>query len=205
MLRAATVLLTLSVVLLAPFEPARLQSGGVDAIPFNTRAAGLVLAQLAVDSRGLVTEVTIIEDVAPFTEVVQNSVMRWSFAGAREGGQRVDSHVLVAGLFRPPMLLFPKPEIPRSLEAEPSEDIPFPTSVEIPPYPANRIGDAYVIVEGKVSESGSVSEARVMTPSSGFDDAALSALRGWRFRPAKRDGRAAPSSVYLIVLFRAPV
>jgi TonB family protein len=157
-----------------------------------------------VDSRGLVTDVTIIEDVAPFTEVVEKSVIRWSFGAAREGNQRVDSHVLVAGLFRPPTLAFARPEIPEALEAEPSEDVPFPTSIAIPPYPANRIGSAYVLVEGKVSESGSVSEARVMTPTSGFDDAALSSLRGWQFRPAKRDGRAAPASVYLVVFFRQP-
>ena len=184
------------------FEPARLESGPVEAIPYRTAAAGIVLADVSLNERGSVTDVRILKDVEPFTEVIQQSVQRWRFAPAREQGRMVGTHVLVAGLFRPAMLLFPEPTI--DIEPEPSNNVPFPTGVAVPPYPPNAVGSAYVLIEVKLSEDGTHEDARVVSPKTGFDDSALGAARSWSFRQALRENKPVPANAYLLFLFRQP-
>jgi len=196
--------LAITVSLSQAFEPARAERVTMQGTPFNTAAAGVVMAELTVDARGLVTDVRVLQDLAPFTDVMRGSVREWTFAAAREGGQRIESQVLVAGLFRPAMLMFPAPETVRTPDAEPSEDTPLPTGFGVPPYPPNAIGDAYVVIEIEVGEDGMVRSATTLTPSSGFDDAALSAARQWTFRPAQREGDSVPAYAYLIFGFRQP-
>ncbi len=187
------------------YHPARLTSGSVKPIPYQTRAAGLVLFELVVNPQGRVTETRVIQDIAPFTQVVKQSVKAWQFDPARVNRQRAESRVLVAGLFRPALLLFPKPEVLKSPDVEPSYEVPFPTTFTVPPYPPNAIGSAVVLVELEVGEDGAVDTAEVRGPPSGFDDAALQAIGKWRFRPARREGRPVPARAYFIIAFRQPV
>ena len=205
MLRTTIFFLAMATPVLAQrFEPARATSVNVQAIPYRTAAAAIVGVELTVDARGRVADVRSLVDVEPFTDVLRNSVRSWSFDAARGGGQRAESHVLVAGVFRPAMLMFPRPDVPNQVDAQPSDDIPFPTSVEVPNYPPNAIGSAYVLVEVEVGESGSVTSTKTMGQTTGFDDAALQAARAWTFRPARQDGRSVSGFVYLVFAFRQP-
>jgi TonB family protein len=204
MFKAILPILAVSLTATQAFEPARAERLSMRGTPFNTAAAGVVLTELTVDARGLVTDVRVLQDLAPFTDVMRGSVRGWTFAAAREGGQRIESHVLVAGLFRPAMLMFPAPDAVRTPEGAPSEDAPLPTGLAVPPYPPNAIGDAYVVTEVEIDESGSVRSASTLTPTSGFDDAALSAARQWTFRPANRGGSPVPVFAYLVFGFRQP-
>lgn len=205
MLRTTIFLLAIATPVLAQrFEPARATSANVQAIPYRTAAAAIVGVELTVDARGRVADVRSLVDVEPFTDVLRNSVRSWSFDAARGGGQRAESHVLVAGVFRPAALMFARPDVPKQVDAQPSDDIPFPTSVEVPNYPPNAIGSAYVLVEVEVGESGSVMSTKTMGQTTGFDDAALQAARAWTFRPARQDGRSVSGFVYLIFAFRQP-
>ena len=200
--KVALGLLLLLSVPASTFEPARLESGPVDSIPYRTAAAGIVLADVSLNERGGVTDVRILKDVEPFTEVIQQSVQRWRFAPARDKGRMVATHVLVAGLFRPAMLLFPAPKI--DIRPDPSSNVPFPTGVAVPPYPPNAVGSAYVLVEVKLSEDGTHEDARIISPKTGFDSAALDAARGWSFNPAMRENKPVPAYAYLLFLFRQP-
>ena len=205
MLRTTIFFLAMATPVLAQrFEPARATSVNVQAIPYRTAAAAIVGVELTVDAGGRVADVRSLVDVEPFTDVLRNSVRSWSFDAARGGGQRAESHVLVAGVFRPAMLMFPRPDVPKQVDAQPSDDIPFPTSVEVPNYPPNAIGSAYVLVEVEVGESGSVTSTKTMGQTTGFDDAALQAARAWTFRPASQDGRTVSGFVYLVFAFRQP-
>jgi len=204
MLKAILSVLAVSLTVSQAFEPARAERVSMQGTPFNTAAAGVVLTELTVDARGLVTDVRVLQDLAPFTDVMRGSVGGWTFAAARGGDQRIESHVLVAGLFRPAMLMFPAPDAIRTPDAEPSEDTPLPTGFGVPPYPPNALGDAYVVTEVEVGESGGVLSAKTVTPTSGFDDAALSASRQWTFRPARREGGSVPAFAYLVFGFRQP-
>jgi hypothetical protein len=94
----------------AAFEPAQLQRGAVGSIPYGTAAAGVASVDVGVNERGRVTDVKTIQDLEPFTDVLRQSVQGWTFQPARENGRAVPTRILVAGLFRPAMLLFPAPD-----------------------------------------------------------------------------------------------
>jgi TonB family protein len=102
------------------------------------------------------------------------------------------------------MLLFPKPNAPPASAVGASDEIAVPEGYEVPPYPPNALGDFDVLLEADVSEEGQVTASRILTATSPFDDAATTAARGWRFRPAKLEGRVVATRVVLVFSFRAP-
>jgi TonB family protein len=77
--------------------------------------------------------------------------------------------------------------------------------VGVPPYPPNAVGSVTVLVEVTIAESGNVADARIVGEASGFDDAASSAARSWRFRPASRAGSPVEARAYLLFVFGQPV
>jgi hypothetical protein len=96
------------------FEPARLQNGTLAPVEIMTASAGMVLVELTVDARGQVRDTRAIKDVAPFTGLVRDSVGGWRFNPARVDRVNAESRVLVIGLFRPPAMLFPVPQVPKA-------------------------------------------------------------------------------------------
>jgi protein TonB len=70
-----------------------------------------------------------------------------------------------------------------------------------PVYPEiarHRRHEGVVIIEAVINRQGSVVDARVLKdPGFGMAEAALAAIRNWRYEPATLDGR--PVSVYLTV------
>jgi hypothetical protein len=143
--------------------------------------------------------------VEPFSEGLARDVRGWRFEPAREDGRAVAVRVLVAALVRPAALLFPAPGAPPPPPAAAPEGIPYPESVAVPPYPPNAIGDAAAIVEVEVMADGAAGSARIVGEPGAFDDPALEAARGWRFRPARHAGDAVAARSYLVFVFRAPV
>ncbi len=204
MLNLKPILLAAALMAAGAYQPARLRTGSVDRIPFTVASAGLVMLDVTVNERGAVSEVRMIKDVDPFGSMLKTALGHWEFEPARQDGQAVESQILVAGLFRPPMLLFPAPAAPRPPDVEPPRSIPYPTSVSVPPYPPNRLGDGIVLVEVEVGEDGAVGNARVVGSAGGFDDAALQTARAWKFRPARDNGQSVRARAYLVFAFRWP-
>jgi outer membrane biosynthesis protein TonB len=137
---------------------------------------------------------------------VLDAVRSWNFSPAtttnpNERPRATESSVLVAGVFRPPAI-YNQPglgEVPKDLK-KPSDRVPFPTRLTMPAYPLQAIFDGVVLVEASVTPGGTVSEARIIGPGSGFEQVSLDAIRDWRFTPMKT-----PSYVYIIFGFRQPV
>ncbi len=99
----------------------------------------------------------------------------------------------------------------------PPPPVVVPPSVTTPPalrsrveatYPAEALRDkleATVGLELIIDENGQVASARVTAPAGhGFDEAAIEAVRGFVFAPARRDGVAIRSSVQLGYEFHLP-
>jgi TonB family protein len=156
---------------------------------------------VTLDARGAVVGADLVQDVPPYGTQLLEAVKSWGFDPAREDGRPVGARVLVLGLFRPPTLSVPAPESPRYKSTTAPEEIPWPTSVALPPYPANVVGSGKVIVEADVADQGRVASARVLGSASAFDSAALGAARRWVFRPAARAGRPVASRAFLIFSF----
>jgi TonB family protein len=197
------------------FEPARFESGSafIQLSPMTT-GGGEVLLELDVSASGEVSAVKVLRTTPPLGDLLQKAASGWRFTPARdvpEGSDSpvaVETKVLVAGLFRPPAL-YDAPvlgEVPADV-SPPSPEIPFPTTMIPPAYPPT----AYlhlsqtVAVEISLDAKGEVETARVIREVEGLSGAALEAARGWRFRPARREGEAVPSFAYVVFGFREPV
>lgn len=82
------------------------------------------------------------------------------------------------------------------------------TERHTPAYPpvARKAGmQAKVIVHTVIRADGTTGEACVLYdghPGWGFDDAALTSVKKWRYRPARLDGEAVPVYFTVIVQFR---
>ncbi|MEO8902631.1 MAG: TonB family protein [Polyangiaceae bacterium] len=77
-----------------------------------------------------------------------------------------------------------------------------------PVYPADALRDGVagtVGLELTVDESGHVVDAQVVQAAGhGFDEAALSAVKGWRFEPAQQGGKPIRSTIQLALPFALP-
>jgi TonB family protein len=197
-----------------PFEPARFESGDVFIQPPMTAGGGEVLLELEVSSSGEVTGVIVLRKTPPFTDPLRQAVVAWRFAPAQEfqedpeSAVAVESKVLVAGFFRPPTLYNApaRGEIPEDV-APPSAEAPFPTSMVAPLYPPTAYlhMSQTVVIEVEVGAKGEVTSSKVIRSAEGLDAAARDAAREWRFRPARRNGRAVRSVAYIVFGFREPV
>ena len=58
------------------------------------------------------------------------------------------------GFFRPPGTTFAAPENPRYKSTTAPEELPWPTSVLVPPYPMNALGSGKVVLEADISDAG---------------------------------------------------
>lgn len=71
-------------------------------------------------------------------------------------------------------------------------------------YPVGAHGDAVVILVLTIAVDGAVIDAATAEGAAPFSDAAVTAARGWRFEPAKRDGKPVASKVRFEVRFEEP-
>jgi outer membrane biosynthesis protein TonB len=189
------------------YEPARaLKPFPPVSQPPQAVSGGEVLLELAVDLNGRIRDIQALRATPPFTTLVLDAVRSWNFSPAtttnpNERPRATESSVLVAGVFRPPAI-YNQPglgEVPKDLK-KPSDRVPFPTRLTMPAYPLQALFDGIVLVEASVTTGGTVSDARIIGPGSGFEQVSLDAIRDWRFTPMKT-----PSYVYVIFGFRQPV
>jgi TonB family protein len=200
------------------YSPARLRSGKVPPIPVTAVGGGEVLVDLDVNAEGSVTRATPLRSTPPFTEFVLNAARDWQFFPAREvvdadrarGGEAtsrvaVQSHVLVAAVFRPPSLRAPTLGEPPKDVSPGSDVLPFPAAMIPPLFPPAAASNGVVLLEVHVRANGTIEAVGVINSAPPFDDAAVKAVREWHFRPAQVHGAAVPTYVYVVLGFRVPV
>jgi TonB family protein len=201
LMSSAAVLLTGALSVQAATSLPRLLSAELGPAPWNVQSGGITAYDVQVDEEGNVAGAEVVQDFDPYGAILGEAVRTWRFEPAREDGRAVASRVLVIGFFRPPGMNFPAPERPRYKDTVAPDEIPWPTSVAVPPYPANALGSGKVILEVDVSDSGAVVGTRVLTASTPFDGAAAQAAQKWAFRPAQKGNRAVASRAFLVFSF----
>jgi TonB family protein len=185
-------------------RPARYLDGPLPMLPTEAVGGGQVFLEVAVTAAGHVDAVKPLRTTPPFTALVVNAVSRWNFEPAEREGLAVGSTVLVVALVRPPSLLVPTlGELPRDVAA-PSGATPFPEVTVLPAYPPSADGNGVVLVQLRIDVDGRVASAAVVRSTPPFDEAALDAVRQWRFRPPV-DGGGLPTVAYAILGFPVPV
>jgi TonB family protein len=188
------------------FCPARRLSGTLPPpAPFNSIGWIEETIELAVGADGRVARSTPLQRTDG-SSLIATAVTDWTFRPALDRGRPVPTRVLVAGMFRPPVLYnAPAPRAAVVTLAAPSSAVPVPTERTAPAYPPLGVADAVVLVEVLVSTDGLVQAATITNGAPGFDDVALTAARGWSFRPARRNGRPVAAFAYLVFGFRRPL
>ena len=183
------------------FTPPRLVSAGMPASPLGAQSGGIAAFDVTLDEKGSVAGVEAVQDFAPFGDQLRDAVRGWTFEPAREQGRAVRSRVLVLGFFRPPELAVIAPPSPRYKDTVAPPELPWPTSVTVPPYPPNALGSGKVVLEVDISEDGKAVGSRVLSPGSPFDSAASGAAQAWVFRPASRNGRPSATRAFFVFSF----
>jgi TonB family protein len=111
--------------------------------------------------------------------------------------------LLVTGGYAQQNQTNPSPDVPKVV----SDNAQPPKAVhrEPPIYPADAkakriMGD--VVVEAVVDRQGNVSSARMISGVKLFEDAALTAIKAWRFSPATLDGQPVEQTIQVQIKFR---
>lgn len=185
--------------------PPRLMAATLEPAPWNVQSGGIAAFDVSIDEKGAVARADIVQDVAPYGGMLRDALPSWLFEPALNDGRPVPARVLVLGFFRPPMLNFPAPEAPRYKGVTAPDEIPWPTAVTAPAYPANVVvGSAKVVMAVDISDRGAVLTIRVVGAATPFDRVAADALRQWKFRPVTRGNRQVGSRAFIVFSFAAP-
>jgi TonB family protein len=196
------------------YSPAHYVDGGLPALPALAVGGAEVLLDVGVSAEGRVTGVTPLRVTKPFAATLTAAVRDWRFTPAQEEAAAageppirtpVPSHVLVAGVLRPPALSGPTIGAAPTDVGRPLPDIPFPTATTVPIFPVNAASPGLVLVEIRIDAEGRLADARVVRSLRPFDEAALSAVRQWTFRPANVRGKPVSSLAYVVFGFPLPV
>jgi TonB family protein len=188
----------------------RLREGALPAPNLEAFGSGEVVLELAVDPGGSVVRVDRVRSTPPYDDALVRAVGAWRFEPATNLSEgrtvAVASQVLLVALFRPPALYAgPAPGAPPEVHGLPSVRLPNVASLVVPAYPPTATGDASVLVEIELSAGAGPSMYRILSPTSAFDEAALDAVRAWRFSAPRAPDAADPLFVYAVLGFRGPV
>jgi TonB family protein len=188
----------------------RLRDGALPLPNLEAVGGGEVVLELAIDSDGRVARVDLVRSTPPYGDTLVRTVRDWRFEPATDQSLdrrvAVASRVLLAAVFRAPTLYAgPTTGVSPQVQGPPSEHLPQIESLVVPAYPPTAIGDASVLVEIELPAGSDPSAYRLLSPTSGFDDAALDAVRAWRFTFRRSTNTADPLFVYAVLGFRSPV
>jgi TonB family protein len=179
--------------------------------PAAARQAGLegvVLAEARVDGTGRVSDARVLRGSSPELDLAALEALRqWRFEPARRGGE--------------PLAYRYRQEFRFALDPRPPESPPAPAAAARPadvevtppvrlatPLPGYTAAAWAAGVEGSVEiratidERGEVAGIDVVRGlPHGLTEAAVAAVRRWRFRPATRDGKPVPAEQNLSLRF----
>ena len=188
-------------------EPPRLREARVPGQPVSPIGGGEVVLELTVNAKGAVSGVRRLRTTPPYTEFLADAVAQWQFdpaiAAFDKNEVAVDAPALVIGVFRPPTVYAgPSAGSPPQLLGPSARSLPQVSSLVMPNYSPTSVGDGLVVVEIEMSGRAEPREYHIITAASGFDSAALTAVKGWRFTPP---ANGPPKLyVYAVLGFRSP-
>ncbi|MFC1544371.1 energy transducer TonB, partial [Gemmatimonadota bacterium] len=168
--------------------------------PAEHRQAGVegrVVLQIVVDETGRVTEAEVIlsTPTAAFGEAAVASILQWRFTPARVGGKPVKVRMGQTMDFTLADIPPGKPEaeayMPPHSDWDQAPRLIHRVSPRYPEIARNAGVVGRVILQIVVDETGKVIEAVpvVAEPPGIFEEAAIAAIRQWRFEPALKDGK----------------
>jgi TonB family protein len=166
----------------------------------RARISGIVILETLIDHNGVVKEVTVRKPL-PFglSQAAVDAVKQWSFKPGTKNGEAVD-------------VIF---NLPINFKLD-SDDAPLRVGGDVrAPVVVQKVEPSYteearkaqingiVIIEAIIGRDGVVKDAHVIKPLPfGLDQAAVDAVKQWKFKPGTLDGKAVDVIFNLTVNFR---
>jgi hypothetical protein len=170
-----------------------------------------VIIEATVEKNGALTHPVVLRTTAPYTNMVLDAIAHWRFAPAHapdaEGHEQiVESKVVIAALYRGPITLNgPTIGSPPADVVSASTETPYPVFTSQPSYPPQARAAGVVQMEVALGEAGIIQTVRTTTGDPTLEGAARDAVAQWKFRSATLNGRAVPSTAYVIMGFPEPM
>jgi TonB family protein len=218
----SAVLSTLSLILVASVasaqEPAPYKPGDGVTMPrlinevkpsytaeaMRAKIQGVVKLQVVVKTDGTVGDVRVIQSLDPLLDPQAiDAVKQWTFAPGTKDGQTVPVAVEIEMSFT----LRDGPRLDSPDVFKPGNGITMPRVLsevkpEYPPETKVKGVQGVVLLECVVLPSGRVGEVRVKKPlEPTLDEAAIRAMRQWRFVPGTKDEKPVPVQVEVEMTF----
>jgi Gram-negative bacterial TonB protein C-terminal len=193
------------------FQPADVIAATDVQYPNGSVANGVVVMDVSLDSKGGVTGVDVLRDIASLTSVATSSVKAWKFNPASVDGSPQASQIRVVFAFRPHALMAAPPSfVPVLMKGDSSPDEKsgyIPAGIVAgahPGYPINAATLGAVVVRVRVDRLGKIEHLKVIRDFSPFSQFALSAATQWQFQAATIDGEPISSNVAIAFVFSTP-
>ena len=184
--------------------PPRLDRAMVPQHPAATVEGGVVLVDLRVDEKGLVSTVRTLEGRNPFAKQATEAVRHWTFVPAHIN-KPVESRVGVLMMFRPRRILEFGPPQRKLRQLSSSDRPPLPVTISPLPYPANSVAEGFVVLQLEVDFRGDIAKIEVIEGIPPLTEVARTSVETWRFAPAKVGGQPVCGTVIVAVSFLRPV
>ncbi len=182
-------------------------------IPFNSVANGIVELHLSISATGNVDDVFVARPLASVTEQAVSAVKAWTFAPATMRGKPIASRLTVVVVFCP-SYGFGAGEIPlpplspgSSKEAGGSSLAPVSPEIISAQYAVDsgtQVKGGTVVFRVLVGVDGQPGLTRVVKDAPPMTVSARTAVAGWKFSPAKVNGKDVISGVIIAFRFRTP-
>jgi outer membrane biosynthesis protein TonB len=194
------------------FRSAEVVSASGVGIPFNSVANGIVELYLTIGETGNVEDVRVARPLASVTEEAVRSVKTWKFDAATMRGKPVESRLTVFVVFCP--LAYQTPDLPLTPIAEearqPAAGVLPSVSPEVieakyPPDGNARSFAGTVVLRVLVGSDGQPGLVRVVKDAPTMTESARIAVAGWKFTPARVNGKEVISGVVVAFAFRSPL
>lgn len=197
-----------------PPSPLHITQPEYPAAALAKHTQGTVTVAFTIQPDGSTSDIHVVDSQPPgvFDRAATEAVKKWRFNPATADGTPVSSHATQTLVFRPPArqdnARAEHPAPPSGAERQtPANSVPsniHPTHLEPPQYPANayrsRQGGS-VTVSFIVGRNGHTRDIRVLAskPHHVFDNAAIEAVKNWRFQPVN-----SPTRVVQTITFTPP-
>jgi len=174
--------------------------------PYPSQAlfGGEVVLDGLVDSRGRLKDIGVVRGAAPFLDKAMSAVRTWSFLPARVAGLPVDKRIGI--VFEFPQSFTPLRSKTPHEYAEPLTTAPFrgalPVKTIEPESPPAAAQDGSVVLYEEINSLGESTSVRMLRGTEPLGQAAVAAVREWRFVPGKEDGKATDSALVVAMIFR---
>jgi hypothetical protein len=193
----------------AVFIPARLVTATAPLPPANAVEGTCVLAEVPVDTRGRIGEITILHGLGPFNDSATRAIKQWQFNPATLDGKPAASRVGVLAVFRPaalgneglggPSFGYTQPTPSRNNHP------PMPVSITDPGYPRTVTTEGVVIIGVTIDKNGNPMTFLTVQDVPQLTDVARTAIQSWKFIPKVEAGQPAVGMLIVAISFVRPV